>query len=340
MDQLDLDKLLRGAPAPNTEKAYSGDIRYFWAWARVELGMKKEVYPVEPSIVERFVEKHIVGLDTHVESYLIGSGVKRERGRYHVVTLRRKVDAIIKWHTLKGFENNFRTPHMKALFLAAKRFETQQGVTQKQAKAVTVRVLNRMLKTFPESGHLRLNDIRDMAVLTFAFYTGGRRSVEVREAMFDSLYPFPGGFRYRLYRSKTDQLGKGAEKILRNPHADYLRRWLMAGGIDGGYLFRGITHGGQVKDTPMGEHAVSRIIKDRVEMIGLNPKHYSGHSLRRGFLTQCGIDGISLGESMQCSGHRNVVTAMKYYEEGAMESNMATRLNTKNRGNYGNRDSP
>ncbi len=325
---LDIEKLLKGAPAPNTEKAYSGDVVYFWAWAGIELGLS-ETYPVAPGIIETFAEKHIVGLSPDVEAALIERGVKKGTGRFKVSTLRRKVDGVVKWHRMKGFENNFRTPRLKELFLAARRYETQQGLYTKQAKAITVRTLNKMLKTF--RGVHSMRDIRDIAVLTFAFYTGGRRSIEVIEADFDSLYRFPGGYKYNLNRSKTDQLGKGSEKILRKPHSEHIKRWINAAGIVDGYIFRGITPQGFVKSEKMNEKTLSKIIKDRVEMIGLNPKHYSGHSLRRGFLTQCGMDGISLGEAMQCSGHKNVVTAMKYYEEGAMELNQATKINTRNR---------
>ncbi len=327
-DILDIEKLLQGAPAPNTEKAYGGDVKYFWAWAGVALKIK-ESYPVAPEVVEQFVEKHVQGLTPDIELALINLGVKREKGRYKVTTLRRKVDAIVKYHTMKGFENNFRTPRIKALFLGARRYEAQQGISTKQAKAITVRTLNKMIKTF--RGDHSLNDIRAIAILSFAFYTGGRRGIEVVEAKFDDLYLVPGGFKYKLSRSKTDQLGKGSEKILRKPHSEYLKRWIKSADINDGFLFRGLSPQGIVKPEKMSEKTVSKIIKDRVEMIGLNPKHYSGHSLRRGFLTQCGMDGISLGDAMQCSGHKNVVTAMKYYEEGTMESNQATKINTRNR---------
>lgn len=321
-----IQELLRGAPAPNTERAYAADVRYFWAWARVACVMA-ESYPVDPDVVRLFVEQHVVGLPDKIDLALVAAGVKRKPGLLRVGTVRRRVYAVITEHTSRGMENNLWSPHISAVFRAAKRKETQRGEVRRQARAITAVTLDAMLRSF--GSRQTTKDRRDMAMLVFAFYTGGRRRSEVADARAEFLTRWRSGYRYVLFRSKTDQTGQGSEKLLRWPHARYLEAWLDASGVTDGYLFRHVDAADQVTALPMGPQALSRVIKERVEAIGLNPKYYSGHSLRRGFLTECGRSGITLSEAMQCSGHKNVATALQYYEEGLIEENKATKVNQK-----------
>ena len=328
--RIDIEQIIRGAPAPNTVRAYERDVRYFWAWARVSAGIDTPAYPVDHDLLERFVEEHVVGLDDAVNLALMQMGVKRKGGSLRIDTIRRRVVGVIREHEMRGFENTFRTPRMRALMRGAKRWETQQGVVKRKARAITARMLDRIIDSY--RGVKGLKEKRDIAMMVWAFYTGGRRNSEVVDARYEFLSRFHGGYRYFLYRSKTDQVGRGAEKILRAPHARHLTAWLTAAGITDGYLFRRIDAGGRVTGDRVGQNALSRAIKQRVEVLGYDPRFFSAHSLRRGFVTQCGMDGVPLSEAMQCTGHKNVVVAMEYYEEGRIDGNAATRLNTKRKG--------
>ena len=326
-DILDLDELLNGAPAPATKKAYDSDVKYFWKWAHVALGIS-ESYPITQETMKQFVDQHVAGLQPSIQQILIDAGVKKDHNRLRVDTIRRRMSAIIKAHKKNGFkEIAFRSEYLKALLSGAKRKETQLGITTRQVQAITRKPLNRILKTFGDKHSLK--DTRDLAVFIFGFYTGGRRGSEIINAKFDDVHSYHNGYRYNLPYSKTDQIGKGALKLLKNPHAKYLTAWIKASGITGGYLFRGITPGGALRDKKMNDRAIRNLIKERVEMIGFNPRDFSSHSIRRGFLTQCGMDGYSLRDAMQLTGHTNVETALKYYEAGLVENNEATKMNTK-----------
>ncbi len=178
-----------------------------------------------------------------------------------------------------------------------------------------------MLNTFT----MREKDKRDKAILLFAFSTGGRRRSEVSAARYENLDAMRGGFVYRMPMSKNDQEGKGCQLPVMGPAAKALRAWIKVAQITDGWLFRAIRRGKITKD-PITPATVNAIVKQRVEMVGRDPQHYGAHSLRRGFVTEGGRQGMSIGEIMQLSTHRDVRTAIMYYEEGEVMRNPAGRL--------------
>jgi len=52
----------------------------------------------------------------------------------------------------------------------------------------------------------------------------------------------------------------------------------------------------------------------------------SAHSLRSGFVTEAGKQGIPLGEIMAMTGHRSVQTIVGYYPSGELSTSRAARL--------------
>lgn len=323
----EIKDLLTAAPAQKTLKAYKGDVKYFWAWVKITQAIEKEDYPISPDLLELFMADHIRGLDPNVDAAMVAAGVKKEPGPLKIDTIKRRVAGMIRIHQMLGHPNIYRTPDLKAMARAAKRRETQSGVVKKQARAIVSATLDKIIDSY--GARKRPKDRRDIAMMVFAFYTGGRRNSEVVDAKMEFLTRFPGGYEYWLPRSKTDQAGKGFKKLLRNPHAGYLTAWLNISGVEDGYIFRSIGKGGTVKASPVGNNALSLAIKERMDVLGYDPRFYSAHSLRRGFMTQCGMSGIPLSDAMQCSGHKNPAVALQYYEEGHIEANAATRLNQK-----------
>ena len=183
-------------------------------------------------------------------------------------------------------------------------------------------MLEKMIKTITTK---TAKGIRDRAILKFAFYTGGRRRNEVADALFKNLTWSRGGYTYLLHRSKTDQSGLGSIKILRKKHSHSLTSWIKIAGIKDGYLFRSIRRD-IISKNPINPQVVNNIIKERIEMIGENPKYYSAHGLRSGFITTCIRRSIGLENIMQLTGHKDIKTAYGYFEEGQIEKNPATML--------------
>ncbi len=199
----------------------------------------------------------------------------------------------------------------------------KEGYIEKRSKAITKPILTRMIEKINTR---TLRGKRDRAILEFGFYTGGRRRSEIASAEYRFLSRLGGGYEYLLHRSKTDQAGEGAKKILRSQYARSLAAWLDAAKIKDGYLFRTFTRKGGVSDKPIEGETVNKIIKQYVEMVGEDPKSYSAHGLRRGFITYCGRIGIPIFDVMECTGHKDIRTVHVYYEEGKIDSNPATKI--------------
>lgn len=76
----------------------------------------------------------------------------------------------------------------------------------------------------------------------------------------------------------------------------------------------------------MSDRAIALIVKKRVKLAGFNPHHFSGHSLRSGFLTESGIQGKNLLEAMKLSGHKTLQIAAGYHQAGSALHNEAADL--------------
>jgi integrase len=170
----------------------------------------------------------------------------------------------------------------------------QRGAPQRRVAAIAPRELAKMSAVQPES----LVGLRTRALLVIGFAGAFRRSelaaLDVADVAFAD-----DGVVITLPRSKTDQEGQGTKVGL--PHGSSaltcpvraLRAWLAASKLQQGALFRSFApHGG-----PMGQRLaaadVARIVKRAAKAAGLDPAHYSGHSLRAGLATAAARAGKS-----------------------------------------------
>ena len=106
-----------------------------------------------------------------------------------------------------------------------------------------------------------------------------------------------------------------------------LRAWygaLIAQGITTGKIFRGIRHGRIVEG--LRADAVRDIVRRRAKLADQPLGRLSAHSLRSGFVTEAGKQGIGLGDTMALTGHRSVQTVMDYYQSGEVGNSRAARL--------------
>lgn len=68
------------------------------------------------------------------------------------------------------------------------------------------------------------------------------------------------------------------------------------------------------------------MIKSRCAAAGLDPRAFSAHGRRYGYLAEAARTGVSLPEAMQQSRHRSVLQAARYYNEGENARGRAARL--------------
>jgi len=68
-------------------------------------------------------------------------------------------------------------------------------------------------------------------------------------------------------------------------------------------LFCGVTLGGSVTRTPMSEKIVNRSLKQACRLAGLEAERFSGHSARRGLLTDAGHRQMPLVDDAPVAAH-------------------------------------
>ena len=174
---------------------------------------------------------------------------------------------------------------------------------------------------------------RDRALLLFGWASGGRRRSEIVAASFENVRRDGNGFVYELGRSKTNQSGRREPKDfkpIQGAAAEALQAWievLMSYRITEGALFRAIRH--ERIWEPLSDWSVREIVRRRAKMADQPLGRLSAHSLRSGFVTEAGKQGISLGETMSMTGHRSVQTVMGYYQSGTLSSSRAARMMDK-----------
>ena len=312
--------ILNAGIADNTRRAYAGDLRYFWAWARLALGLA-EVYPVQPAAVVRFITDHLEGLPEAVDAALVAEEAKARRGVHSLATVSRRLAALSVAHEAQGVENPVQLPQVRALMAAARRGRARQGLAPQKKRAATLDVLNPMLETCGDD----LRGVRDRALLLFAFSSGGRRRSEVAAAQIENLSTVLGGFLYRLPWSKTDQQGVGREVPVLGRAAVALQAWIDSAEIVAGNLFRSVDRNGSA-GAKLSEKAVARIVKKRVQLAGLDAQKFAAHSLRSGFVTEAGRKGVSRNDAMALTGHKSSAVFDGYYQAGAVAKNKAARL--------------
>ena len=70
---------------------------------------------------------------------------------------------------------------------------------------------------------------------------------------------------------------------------------------------------------------MATIVKRRAALAGLEG-NLGAHSLRSGFVTEAGKQGVPLPAVMAMTEHRSVASVIGYFQAGAAEDNPAARL--------------
>ncbi len=216
---------------------------------------------------------------------------------------------------------------------AVKGFRRKHGTASKKKPAATVDLIKKMLIALEAGGSAR--DVRDAALLALGFEGGFRRS-ELTALNFEDLsWEVENGIEccvIQIRRSKTDQEGKGMEKVVfdeDNPHFSptrLLRRWLELASITEGAIFRRIRRGGHIQDHRVEEQVIVRAVKRAAKMAEI-PLNLSAHSLRSGFVTTAIRQVCSYEEIMVQTGHKTISVLQGYYQRrNVRERNAASKV--------------
>ncbi|MBY3537913.1 site-specific integrase [Rhizobium laguerreae] len=337
-----LRHLVNQGMGDNTLRALTSDLAYLEAWGMAATG-RSLPWPAPEALLLKFVAHHLWdlekraadpdhGMPAAVDKNLRSQGFLKSIGPHAPATVRRR---LANWSTLtrwRGFDGAFASPALKsAIRLAVRAVPRTRG--RKSAKAVTSDVLARLLATCATDS---LRDLRDRAILMVAFASGGRRRSEIAGLRREQLTveppipvengaPLPS-LAIHLGRTKTTSGEQDDVVYLTGRPVFALNAWMAAAKIENGSVFRGIGRWGTVSRRAIDPQSINAILKQRVEMAGLDSGDFSAHGLRSGYLTEAANRGVPLPEAMEQSRHRSVQQASSYYNSATRRSGRAARL--------------
>lgn len=325
-------ELLAEAAAANTTRSYATALRYWAGWHQARFGVELTL-PVNEAVVIQFLVDHIQRktktsliseLPPTLDQALVAAGLKAKVGPLKLSTVVQRVAVLSTAHKLKRLVNPCELPSVRTLLSRARRASVKRGERPTKKTAITRAELEAMLATCDDS----LEGQRDRALLCFGFASGGRRRSEIAAAdMRDLRKVGEDGYIYRLEYSKTQQAGARVDSTPDKPilgrSAEALSTWLEAAQIREGAIFRRLW-----KDRvgpALLPGSVATIVKRRAMLARLEGD-FGAHSLRSGFVTEAGKQGVPLPAVMAMTEHRSVASVIGYFQSGQAEDNPAARL--------------
>jgi site-specific recombinase XerD len=290
-DRATADAFRQASKADTTIRAYRSDLRAFEDWCR---SRGPQSCPASPDTVA----DHLAWCAT--------------TGRLSPSSIGRRTAAIRYGHKLAGFDPPTSSETVRAAIAGIRR---TMGVAPRRKQPVTAERLTDMLKGLPDT----LAGKRDRALLCLGLAGAFRRSELVALTVAD-LVEVPDGYRVLIRRSKTDQSGEGQEIAIprgfRLRPVEAVQTWLEAAQITEGPIFRRITTrrlDGRGKPATelvgadaLTGHTVAAIVKGACQRAGLDPKEFSGHSLRSGFVTSAVEMNAPILKIVETTRHRSV----------------------------------
>lgn len=331
------EELLKEGESPNTRRAYQSALRYWAAWYIARYGQRIRL-PVPPAVVVQYLLDHIARtrrgelvteLPKALDEALVKAKIKGRMGPPALNTVEHRLAVLSKLHQLKRHPNPCEDPVVRQLFKRARRAYARRGALPHSKTAATKELLEAMLATCDND----LVGVRDRALLLFAWSSGGRRRSEVASACIKRLEQTTDGYLYMMGHSKTNQGGKPNPKLhpgkpLMEGAAEAMANWLKLSKINSGAIFRRLW--GETIGPALSPAAVGEIIKRRAQLAGL-AGDWAGHSIRSGFVTEAGKQGVPIGSVMAMTDHTDVGSMIGYYQVGAAETNPAATLLSRKR---------
>ena len=102
-----------------------------------------------------------------------------------------------------------------------------------------------------------------------------------------------------------------------------MKNWLEISRITAGPLFRKFGKGSKLAENRLTDQTVALLIKEYLNLAGIDSKNYSGHSLRSGFATSAAESGVEERSIMAMTGHKSTEMVRRYIKEANLFKNNA-----------------
>ena len=294
---------LKSSKANNTVRAYKSDFNDFGLFC-AKNGFKS--LPTEPKIISLYL------------TYLSTKNIKMS-------TLKRRLVSISVIHRLKGHYIDTKHPSIIENIMGIKR---RKGSIQRGKKPILINNLKTIINVIDEYNKEEIKRLRDRSIILIGF-SGGFRRNEIVSIDYDDLDFVQEGLKMNVRRSKTDQFGEGFVKAL--PYFDNklycpvvsLKDWLNISKIASGPVFRRFNKGSSLSEKRLTDQSVALLIKEYLNLAGIDSKNYSGHSLRSGFATSAAESGAEERNIMAMTGHKSTEMVRRYIKEANLFKNNA-----------------
>ena len=294
---------LQSSKSNNTVRAYKSDFNDFGIFC-AQNGFKS--LPSEPKIVSLYL------------TYLSTKDAKMS-------TLKRRLVSIGVIHKLKGHYLDTKHPSIIENIMGIKR---RKGSFQKGKKPILISNLKTIINIIDQQDKEEIKKFRDRSLILIGF-SGGFRRNELVSLDYDDLDFVPEGLKINIKRSKTDQFGEGFTKAL--PYFDNsqycpvvsLKNWIELSKITSGPVFRRFVKGSKLSENRLTDQTVALLIKEYLNLAGIDSKNYSGHSLRSGFATSAAESGAEERSIMAMTGHKSTEMVRRYIKEANLFKNNA-----------------
>jgi len=293
---------LKNSKANNTLRAYKSDFKDFGAFC-AKHGLNS--LPSEPKIVSLYL--------THLSA------------NSKVSTLRRRLVSIGVVHKLKGHYLDTKHPVIIENLMGIKR---KKGSIQIGKKPILINHLKQIINVIDEQKIEDIKKLRNKTLILIGF-GGGFRRTELTSIDHEDLDFVEEGLKITLRKSKTDQFGEGLVKGLPYfTNKKYcpvisLKNWLNLSKIKTGPIFRRFAKGSILTNHRLTDQSVVLIIKDSLNLAGIENKNFSGHSLRSGFATVAAESGADERSIMAMTGHKTSQMVRRYIREANIFKNNA-----------------
>jgi len=293
---------LKSSKANNTLRAYKSDFKDFGAFC-AKHGLSS--LPSEPKIVSIYL--------THLSK------------NSKISTIRRRLVSISMVHKLKGHYLDTKHPIITENLLGIKRVK---GSIQRGKKPILINHLKSIVNVIDEQKCEEIKKLRDRSIILIGF-GGGFRRTELISIDHEDLEFVPEGLKITIRRSKTDQFGEGMIKGLPYfSNKNYcpvtsLKRWLEVSRIKSGPIFRRFSKGSLLKEKRLTDQSVVLLMKEYLNLAGIENKDFSGHSLRAGFATVAAESGADERSIMAMTGHKTTQMVRRYIREANIFKNNA-----------------
>ena len=294
---------LKSSKAKNTIRAYKSDFNDFRLFC-AQNGFKS--LPSEPKIISLYLTQ------------LSNKDAK-------ISTIKRRLVSIGVIHRLKGHYLDTKHPLILENLMGIKR---RKGSIQNGKKPLLINSLKRLINVIDQQKKEQIKIFRDRTIILIGF-SGGFRRNEIVSLDYDDLDFVEEGLKINIKRSKTDQFGDGSIKGL--PYFDNsqycpvlsIQKWIKISKINSGALFRRFTKGSNLSEKRLTDQTVALLIKEYLDLAGIDSKNYSGHSLRSGFATTAAEAGAEERTIMAMTGHKSTEMVRRYIKDANLFKNNA-----------------